>query len=179
MNAEASLDLRRMLRIGKRLSALVVFAIASCEFLPEGGYDKVVYRERQPLPPAAAPEPPPVVAGIGGAGGGQTPTLPPGAPANVTQAMVEDGQQLYNTICQACHGPGGAGTAAGPALQDQQWLHITGTYDEIVNVIRVGVPNPREFPAPMPPMGGGSFNDEQLRALGAYVLALSHAQPGT
>lgn len=95
--------------------------------------------------------------------------LPPG----VTTEMVASGQQLYGTVCTACHGPAGAGTPLGPALNDQQWLHIDGSFEEIVRITEAGVAQPVEFPAPMPRMGGAHFSPEQLQALGAYVYALS------
>ncbi|MBV9110525.1 MAG: hypothetical protein JO306_14035 [Gemmatimonadetes bacterium] len=43
-----------------------------------------------------------------------------------------------------------------------------------MSTITTGVPHPKEHPAPMPPKGGGSFDDAQVRALAAYVFALSH-----
>jgi mono/diheme cytochrome c family protein len=95
--------------------------------------------------------------------------LPPG----VTAQMVSQGQQLYGTVCVACHGAGGVGGPLGPALNDQNWIHITGEFDEIVNNIRVGVAQPVQYPAPMPPMGGGNFNDDQVRAIAAYVYSIS------
>jgi mono/diheme cytochrome c family protein len=96
--------------------------------------------------------------------------LPPG----VTAQMVGEGQQLYGTVCIACHGAGGTGGPLGPALNDQNWIHITGEFEEIVTITRNGVAQPREYPAPMPPMGGGNFNDDQLRAISAYVYSISH-----
>lgn len=95
-------------------------------------------------------------------------------PAGVTMQMVNQGQQLYGTVCVACHGPGGAGTPLGPALNDDQWLNIDGSYDAMVNVINTGVAQPVEHPAPMPARGGGSFTEEQIRAIAAYVYTLSH-----
>jgi mono/diheme cytochrome c family protein len=97
-------------------------------------------------------------------------------PAGVTAEMVQQGQQLFGTVCVACHGQAGAGTQLGPALNDAEWINVTaGEIDEVVNVIRTGVAQPRQFPNPMPPMGGGNFTDEQLRALAAYVYSISHA----
>ncbi|CAN5493380.1 hypothetical protein BH24GEM3_BH24GEM3_09570 [soil metagenome] len=96
--------------------------------------------------------------------------LPPG----VTMQMVNEGQQLFGTVCVACHGPGGTGSPLGPALNDDQWLDIDGSYESMVTVISNGVQQPREYPAPMPPRGGGNFNDEQVRSLAAYVYSLSH-----
>ncbi|HYH78236.1 MAG TPA: cytochrome c, partial [Longimicrobium sp.] len=91
----------------------------------------------------------------------------------VTQAMVDEGQTLYGTVCVGCHGPAGAGTPVAPALNDAQWINVTGAYPEIVTTIVNGVPNPKQHPGAMPPKGGGSFDDAQVRALAAYVFALS------
>jgi mono/diheme cytochrome c family protein len=95
--------------------------------------------------------------------------LPPG----VTAEMISRGQQLYGTVCIACHGAGGGGTPLGPALNDQDWIHITGEFDEIVNITRAGVMQPVQYPAPMPPNGGGAFSEDQVRAIGAYVYMIS------
>lgn len=162
----------RVLALG--LSAIALSAaLAGCDFVPDDGYDKVARRVRGDGPVAAAPAPPPYVAGVGG-GAATVPQLAAGAPAGVTQEMVEAGAQQFGTVCAACHGAGGAGTGAGPQLNDAEWLNISGSYDEIVAVISNGVPVPRQFPAPMPPRGGGPFDDEQVRQLAAYVFALSH-----
>jgi mono/diheme cytochrome c family protein len=95
--------------------------------------------------------------------------LPPGT----TTEMVAAGQQLYGTVCVACHGPAGVGTPLGPALNDQDWIHIGGEIGEIIEITRDGVLQPQEYPAPMPRMGGASFSEEQLQSIGAYVYALS------
>ena len=123
-----------------------------------------------PAPPRAAPGAPPRA--------GAAPAAPAlgGArlPAGVTTAMVDQGRQLYGTICVACHGPAGSGTAIGPRLTDQQWLHVPGgEFEAIVRVIQNGVDRPVESPTVMPPKGGGAFTDPQVRALAAYVYALS------
>jgi mono/diheme cytochrome c family protein len=152
--------------------------LAACPGEFGGGYDKVAFRERTPLALAAAPDPPPVIAGIGGAAAAETPTLAANlAPAGVTQEMVEEGQRLYGTVCTACHGAGAAGTPAGPGLRDQEWIHIRGSYDELVTIITTGVANPVQYPGMMPPLGGGNFNAEQVRSIAAYIFALSTQAP--
>lgn len=167
-----------MVNSSRRLLGILAFAalpvLAGCPGDFSGGYEKVGYRERTPLAMAAAPNPPPVVAGIGGAAGAEAPTLPDGAPAGVTQEMVEEGQRLYGTVCTACHGGGGAGTPAGPQLSDGEWIHIGGDFQEIAGIIEAGVPSPVQFPGMMPPLGGGSFSADEVQALAAYVFALSH-----
>jgi mono/diheme cytochrome c family protein len=94
-------------------------------------------------------------------------------PAGVTQAMVDQGQQAFGTVCAACHGQNGTGSPAAPALNDRQWLNIGGQYPEIVTIINSGVPKPKQFPGMMPPKGGGTFDDAQVRSIAAYVYALS------
>lgn len=164
----------RVLARGATLLALGG-ALAACDWLvPDGGYEKIGFRVRGSGIPASNPAPPPVVPGIGAGGGGGVPKLPAGAPAGVTQAMVEEGSKLFGNPCSACHGPGGAGTPAAPKLADNQWINISGSYDEIVTTIKNGVSKPKQHPGAMPPLGGGSFNDEQVRQLAAYVFALSH-----
>jgi mono/diheme cytochrome c family protein len=120
-----------------------------------------------------ADEPPPVDTPPAQPEPGAPPTaeLPPGA----TQDMVAEGQALFAGagICYTCHGADAMGTPLGPNLTDQQWLNTDGSYEQIVEVIRTGVPQPQQYPGTMPPMGGARLTDEQVRALGAYVYSIS------
>lgn len=75
--------------------------------------------------------------------------------------------------CQTCHGPDAKGTTLAPNLTDSQWLNGDGSYQFIVNTVTSGVPKPKQYPAPMPPMGGGQLNADQIRAVAAYVSSLS------
>lgn len=95
--------------------------------------------------------------------------LPPGA----TLAMVVEGEQLFGTACIACHGPAAAGTQLAPSLRDSSWIDIDGSYAAIDSLIHAGVAEPKQYPVPMPPLGGGRFSDAQVRALAAYVFTLS------
>ena len=97
--------------------------------------------------------------------------LPPG----VTQEMVAQGEELFNGggNCHACHGRAGAGAPLAPALQDDSWIHIDGSFDALVQIINAGVPQPAQYPAPMPARGGAAITDEQVRAIAAYVYAIS------
>jgi mono/diheme cytochrome c family protein len=157
--------------------AAAALVLAACEPGPpqDSGYPKVTHRTQQPLPRAAAPDPPPVTAGAAGAAAAG-PVVAAELPAGVTQEMVNEGQEIYAaSVCVACHGVAGSGSVIAPALNDTDWLHGDGSFESLVQVIRVGVPQPRQYPAPMPPMGGASFTEDQLRALGAYVYAISRA----
>lgn len=141
------------------LPVVIALALAAC-----GGGDDA---PRAADPPPATTAPPEQTA---------TPAMEIGVdlPPGVTAEMVSQGQQLYGTICVACHGAAGTGSPLGPSLNDQDWVHISGEFEEIVNITRTGVPQPRDYPTPMVPMGGGNFSDDQLRAIGAYVYVLSH-----
>ena len=63
-------------------------------------------------------------------------------PQGVTQAMVDAGQDQFGTVCASCHGQGGVGSPAGPALNDATWLNISGQYPEIITIINTGVAEP-------------------------------------
>jgi mono/diheme cytochrome c family protein len=106
----------------------------------------------------------------------ETPALDPALarnlPPNTTVKAAEAGRDLYLT-CAPCHGLDARGTRLGPSLRDPEWIHGSGSYEEIQQVIRDGVPEPKDFPVPMPVGGGGDFSDDQVRSLATYVYALS------
>lgn len=102
---------------------------------------------------------------------------PPGAralPGGVSAAMAEEGQALFEETCVVCHGPDAGGTQLGPSLVDDEWINISGEFEEIVRLIHTGVEEPEEHPVPMPPLGGGDYTEEEIRALAAYVYSLGH-----
>jgi mono/diheme cytochrome c family protein len=105
---------------------------------------------------------------------GQT---PPALPQGVTQAMVDQGRTIFAGPgnCFACHGPNGAGTPIAPKLDDATWLNIDGSYPAIVDLVTKGVPTPKQSMVPMAPKGGTTINDEQVKAVAAYVWRLSHS----
>jgi mono/diheme cytochrome c family protein len=49
-----------------------------------------------------------------------------------------------------------------------------GSLAAIAHTITVGVPHPKEYGAPMPPMGGAELSPSELSAVSAYVWALGH-----
>lgn len=111
------------------------------------------------------------------AGAAATAALP--APPGATAAMVALGARIYHgevggAACAGCHGANGTGSSLGPSLTSRKWLWSDGSYAGILKIIRDGVPNPKEYRSPMPPMGGAQLTSDQLRALAAYVWALSH-----
>lgn len=90
-----------------------------------------------------------------------------------------EGQQIFagSGLCFTCHGSDATGTALGPNLTDGQWLWIDSSAGDIegqlATIIRTGVSQPKEYPAPMPAMGGGQLTDAQVNAVAAYILSLN------
>lgn len=108
---------------------------------------------------------------------GATTTDPDQAlPEGVTQAMIDEGQALFHgqALCSSCHGENGAGTALGPNLADETWLHSGGSFAEILATINDGVPMPAESMIPMLARGGSGISDEQSAQVAAYVWRISH-----
>ena len=76
--------------------------------------------------------------------------------------------------CFACHGPDAKGTPLAPDLTDAKWINIDGSLAAIVQLVKTGVAQPKEHPAPMPAMGGATLTDKELQAVASYVYSLSH-----
>ena len=98
------------------------------------------------------------------------------APAGVTPAAIALGDSLFHSAgnCYACHGVNAQG-AVGPNLTDAEWIHSDGSYDAIVKQITTGVTaEESKSKIPMPPKGGSSITDDQVKAVAAYVYSLSH-----
>jgi glucose/arabinose dehydrogenase len=111
------------------------------------------------------------------AGAAATGKLP--VPKGATPAMVALGGRIYHgqvggASCTGCHGANAAGSPLGPNLTSAKWLWSDGSYAGILKTIREGVPNPKEYRSPMPPLGGAELTSDQLAAVAAYVWALSH-----
>src|SRR5579871_2340571 len=101
--------------------------------------------------------------------------VPPGA----SREMVALGDRIFHgqvagATCTGCHGGDAKGTPLGPDLTSQQWLWGDGSYAAIKKIITEGVPQPKQYRSPMPPMGGAQLSPEQVAAVSAYVWALSH-----
>ena len=129
------------------------------------------------------------VSACGGGEGGDAPpetaapaAEPPAAAAPAAPAaggdLVSQGQQIFtgNGICYTCHGPAGQGTTLAPDLTDDTWLWIDPAAGDVqtqmVTLIKTGVSQPKEHPAPMPANGGAQLDDAQVEAVAAYVISL-------
>ncbi|HEY5544609.1 MAG TPA: c-type cytochrome [Gemmatimonadaceae bacterium] len=103
----------------------------------------------------------------------------PQAPDGASPAVLALGDSVFHgkvggALCYVCHGPAGKGvTGLGPNLTDKEWVNGDGTLAFIEKVVNEGVAKPKKMPAPMPPKGGGTLNDAQIKAAAAYVFSLS------
>jgi cbb3-type cytochrome c oxidase subunit III len=109
-------------------------------------------------------------------GNGQAAAQENAAPAGVTPAAIAKGDSIFHKtgLCYACHGSSAEG-AVGPNLTDGEWLHGDGSYDMIVATVTSGVPAAKAKKGiAMPPKGGSSISEEEVKAVAAYVYSLSH-----
>ena len=107
-----------------------------------------------------------------------TAEAPPAAAAS--SELIARGEAVYNGAgnCYACHGSKGVGLV-GPNLTDAEWIHSKGTLEEIEAQINNGVPKEQSKSGiPMPPKGGSTISEEDVKACAAYVHSLSQ-KPGS
>lgn len=120
--------------------------------------------------------------GMMGGSGAQAPTATArvaadtGACPQITQALTDEGRQIFTGQgnCATCHGASGKGGPLAPDLTDTTWLDTNGSYAGIDSLVQAGVPQPKQHPAPMPPMGGARLSARQVCAVAGYVYSLSH-----
>jgi cytochrome c oxidase cbb3-type subunit 3 len=105
---------------------------------------------------------------------------PESAPG-VTPALIARGDSVFHGSgnCYACHGNKAEGSV-GPNLTDAEWIHSKGTYEDIVAQISKGVSKEQaKSGIAMPPKGGATLNDEDIKAVAAYVHSLGRKPPGS
>ena len=127
----------------------------------------------------------------GDTGAAQTATPGTGAQAtgdfneqSITPQMIALGDSIFrgqaaNGICYTCHGPEATGTQLAPNLTDSEWINTDGSLTGIANIVRQGVPQPKQFPAAMPPQGPPLLSEQQVRAVAAYVYSKTHPNVGS
>jgi glucose/arabinose dehydrogenase/cytochrome c5 len=121
--------------------------------------------------PAEAPTQAPTPAAPAQAGGAPA---PPGATA---EQVAHGGELFRGGTCSACHGPDAKGTALGPDLTSGSWMWSDGSLQGLKDTIQKGVPAPKKYRSPMPPMGGAGLSPDDLSAIAAYVWSVGHAKP--
>ncbi len=92
-----------------------------------------------------------------------------------SSALIARGDAVFHGPgnCYACHGSKGEGLV-GPNLTDSEWIHSKGTLQDIEAQINHGVTKEESKSGiPMPPRGGGTLSDEDIKACAAYVHSLS------
>jgi len=100
-------------------------------------------------------------------------------PEGATPAMVALGERIYRgqvggATCTGCHGEDAGGTTLGPSLTSGKWLWSDGSYAAIAKTITDGVPQPKLYRAPMPPMGGAVLTADQVNAVAAFIWSVNH-----
>jgi mono/diheme cytochrome c family protein len=96
--------------------------------------------------------------------------------AGPTAQPQQAGQSVFEGKgnCATCHGKDGKGTPLGPDLTDGEWLNVpAGTQEAIAALVRAGVAQPKQHPAPMPPMGGARLRPAEIDAVAQYVASLA------
>lgn len=100
-------------------------------------------------------------------------------PEGATADQVALGKKIFHgeeagATCSGCHGADGLGTPVGPALDNGKWLWSDGSLAALTNTIKNGVPEPKQHPGAMPPMGGVELSSGDLAAVASYVWAIGH-----
>jgi glucose/arabinose dehydrogenase len=131
---------------------------------------RVTYQGPASAPVAAAPQPTDAQPAPEAAQAGALPPPPGGTAEQVAKGMA----LFQGGTCGACHGKDATGGAIGPNLTAGTWLWGDGSLAAITDVIAKGVPAPKQYRSPMPPMGGAQLSPDDLAALGAYVWAVGH-----
>ena len=112
----------------------------------------------------------------------QTEKTPAPAPASAPSAaaaspeLIAQGDKIFHGAgnCYACHGANAEGLV-GPNLTDAEWIHSKGTQEDIQAQVMHGVSKEESKSGiPMPPKGGGTISDDDVKAVAAYVYSLSH-----
>ncbi len=99
-------------------------------------------------------------------------------PEGVTEAMVQEGREIFNGpgICYTCHTQGGGGGPLAPDLTDDVWLNVDGEYLSIIELVNTGVVQPLEHPGAMLPRAGMPLTDDQVAAVASYAYMLSRME---
>ncbi len=87
-------------------------------------------------------------------------------------AALADGENIFNSLCIACHmqGGGGAPGSVGPNLTDDYWLH-GGSIKDVFKTVKYGVPE----------KGMISWKDQlrpvEMHKVSSYILSLRGTNP--
>lgn len=104
-----------------------------------------------------------VVLGMGGAFYWHERQLAASVRLKSQQAQV--GQQLFQSLCITCHGPGGNGSGGAPVLNDGSVLQKYATTSRLSQFIQTH----------MPASNPGMLTHQQAQDLALYIKKLNHA----
>ncbi len=141
------------------------------------GATEVAGIQAAPAPSAASssnPIGPPE--GIHPEAGREAANLP--APPGIAPDQVALGDRIFHGeaaggTCAGCHGSNAGGSPLAPSLVSGHWLWGDGSLQSIEATVGNGVPQPKKYRDPMPPMGGAQLSPAQMTAVSAYVWALN------
>lgn len=99
-------------------------------------------------------------------------------PEGVSREELALGDRIYHGeardgTCAGCHGSDGKGSTMGPNLTTAQWHWSDGSLQGLEQTITNGVSKPKHFSGAMPAKGGADLSVADVRAVAAYVWALS------
>lgn len=108
----------------------------------------------------------------------ETAALP--TPPGATREEVALGTRIFRGeagggTCAGCHGSNAEGSPVGPNLRSGKFLWGDGSLPSITKTITEGVANPKQYRGVMPPKGGAQLSPAEIKAVAAYVWAVSHA----
>lgn len=111
-----------------------------------------------------------------------TASLP--VPVGATRAQVLLGSRIFwgeiaGGTCSGCHGSDGKGSTVGPSLISGQWSWGDGSWQAIAATIDMGVVRPKRADGAMPPRGGAPLSEADVKAVAAFVWAISHKGAST
>jgi glucose/arabinose dehydrogenase/mono/diheme cytochrome c family protein len=104
------------------------------------------------------------------------------APPGATREQLELGSRIFRGeaaggTCSGCHGSDGKGSTVGPNLTRGEWSWSDGSWPGIAATIDKGVIAPKHADGAMPPRGGAPLTEADVRAVAAYVWAISQRAP--
>lgn len=87
-----------------------------------------------------------------------------------TASYVDQGRELYDVYCGACHGDGAVGTTAGPSLLDPIYHEDSTNDTAILIAVAEGAEDPDSEYSSMPPIPAVSHSD--VARITAYLREL-------
>lgn len=88
-----------------------------------------------------------------------------------TNESMQTAKVYFLTSCAKCHGNFAEGTADAPNLTDKYWMHGQGSFRDIYELVKTGVPGTNMIGL------SGKMQDEDIQRIAAYVVAIQGSSP--